>query len=148
MTKALVNALAMALALEPDLSITLPQALAFAEGFVESNAELFELPPVSVTQGIAAMVAIPGALRAGPAPSVDVKPTPTGVSHDTREAAYGTFTPVVGDDGLTDKQRAAVGNVGLCPNCQQPNNDHLPGCARASGEDPRAVTKRGLSPSV
>lgn len=68
--------------------------------------------------------------------------------HDTKEAAYGTYSPVVGPDGLTDKQRNALGNVGLCPNCQQPNSDHLPGCARASREDPNAVTKNPLPPAI
>lgn len=53
---------------------------------------------------------------------------------------------VVGPDGLTDVQRAAVGTVGLCPNCQQPRTSHLPGCAVASGENPRAVTKAPLPP--
>ena len=56
------------------------------------------------------------------------------------------YVPVVGPDGLTDKQRDAVGNVGLCPNCQQPRNSHLPGCAVASGEAPRAITKDPLPP--
>jgi len=59
------------------------------------------------------------------------------------------YVPVVGADGLTDKQRAAVqSGVGLCPNCQQPKNAHLPGCARQSGEDARAVTHDPLPPAV
>lgn len=34
----------------------------------------------------------------------------------------------------------------LCPNCQQSSLAHAPGCARASGEDPRAVTRQALPP--
>ena len=43
------------------------------------------------------------------------------------------------------EQQLARG-VGLCPNCQQSNADHAPGCARSSGEDPRAVTRQALPP--
>lgn len=56
---------------------------------------------------------------------------------------------VVGPDGLTDIQRSALqANIPLCANCQQPVNFHLPGCARASGEDPKARTKSPLPPAV
>lgn len=59
------------------------------------------------------------------------------------------YTPVLGADGLTDRQRAAVATVGLCPNCQQPKNDHLPGCARIDATfDNRSVTKDRLPPAV
>lgn len=70
------------------------------------------------------------------------------VIHDDAEHAFRFYAPVVGPDGLTDKQRAAVGGVGLCRNCQQPKDDHLPGCALYSGEDPKAVTKSPLPPAV
>ena len=49
--------------------------------------------------------------------------------------------------GLLPHQAAAVGTVGLCPNCQQPKNNHLPGCARQTGEEPTAITKNPLSPA-
>lgn len=76
--------------------------------------------------------------------------------HDTPQVVHGIYTPVVGDDGLTDAQRAALphnGGVGLCPNCQQPKNSHLPGCARTSSNgfepmDPKARTKDPLPPAV
>lgn len=70
-------------------------------------------------------------LFAAPAPVFKTAPAPT-------------QTRVVGGAALTPEQEAAIGTVGLCPNCQQPNNNHLPGCARQSGEDPRAVTKNPL----
>jgi hypothetical protein len=66
----------------------------------------------------------------------------------TEERARVLRVPVLGPDGLTDIQRDAVGTVGLCPNCQQPKNRHLPACARASGEDPTARTKGRLPPAV
>jgi hypothetical protein len=48
---------------------------------------------------------------------------------------------------LSERQQKGLDRgIPLCPNCQQPTNDHLPGCARASQEDPRAVTKTPLSP--
>lgn len=59
------------------------------------------------------------------------------------------YVPVVDADGLTAKQRAALDRgVGLCANCQQPRNAHLPGCSVASGENPRAITKDRLPPAV
>jgi hypothetical protein len=96
-------------------------------------------------------------MRSGRA--VPAKPEPLGPQpvvlgeHDTPQVAHGTYSPVVGVDGLTDKQRAALGKVGLCPNCQQPKNDHLPGCARVSANgfepmDPKARTKDPLPPAV
>jgi hypothetical protein len=44
--------------------------------------------------------------------------------------------------------RVVKSTVPLCPNCQQPTDDHLPGCARIpdTGTDPKAVTKNPLSP--
>ncbi len=68
------------------------------------------------------------------------------VRPENPERALVHRVPIVGADGLTEKQRAAVGGVGLCSNCQQPKNSHLPGCAQASGEDPRARTKDPLPP--
>lgn len=75
---------------------------------------------------------------------------PKGVlEHDDAEHAFRVYAPVVGPDGLTDGQRAAVQTgVGLCRNCQQPKTHHLPGCALHSGEDPKAVTKSPLPPAV
>lgn len=71
------------------------------------------------------------------------------LEHDDAEHAFRVYAPVVGPDGLTDGQRAAVqAGVGLCRNCQQPKTHHLPGCALHSGEDPKAVTKSPLPPAV
>lgn len=57
------------------------------------------------------------------------------------------YVPVLDADGLTAKQRAALDRgIGLCANCQQPRNAHLPGCSVASGENPRAITKDRLPP--
>lgn len=50
--------------------------------------------------------------------------------------------------GLMAHQQDAIANgVGLCPNCQQPKNNHLPGCARATGEDATATTRAALPPA-
>ena len=60
-----------------------------------------------------------------------------------------------GADGLTAAQRRGVdAGIALCPNCQLPENDHIPGCLRnpKSGftekERNRAVTKPPLPPSA
>ena len=64
---------------------------------------------------------------------------------------------VVGPDGLTDQQRLGAATVGLCPNCQQPVNAHLPACLRDTakgGFEPsdasyrRAITDKPLPPAV
>lgn len=147
MTKAIVNSLTLALVEEwgeldgQTVSITLRDARDFAARWVEENADLLSPEP---------SLFMPAMLQQAPAPQpVRAAPTaPVGTTYDTKEAAYGTYVPVVGPDGLTEKQRAAVGKQGLCPNCQQPTDDHLPACARQSGEDPKAVTKKGLPPAV
>jgi hypothetical protein len=119
MSKAFVNALAMALLEEGFIGgdgISLADGKAFAERFHEANPELF-------TTALAQRMDP----RAAPPP-----PTPQ--------------RPPSADD-LSEAQSAALASgIGLCPNCQQPNNDHLPGCARATGEDNRAVTKNKLTP--
>lgn len=59
-----------------------------------------------------------------------------------------------GADGLTASQRAGVERgVGLCPNCQQPVDAHVPGCLRdprngfREDERSRVVTKSPLAPT-
>ena len=53
---------------------------------------------------------------------------------------------------LSEQQEEAIAaGVKLCPNCQQPVTDHLPGCSRAFADpnDPflkGAVTKNKLNP--
>lgn len=131
--KAVINALTLAL-LESQLAdMLVVDAKSFAEQFVRENAELF----------------------VSPTPALRLPPPfqwPEGSGQSAEDAPVERVTvhrvPVVGADGLTEKQRVAVGSVGLCGNCQQPNNSHLPGCARASGEDKRAFTKDPLSPAV
>lgn len=57
--------------------------------------------------------------------------------------------PAVNLLGLTPKQQAALDSgFRLCANCQQPTNDHLPGCAVASGEVRLAITRDPLAPST
>lgn len=125
--KALVNALTLALVRE---DMGWEAAFKFAEQFVADNAELFAPKEVRVSG--------PVALTEG------VRP----VAPEQGDRAIVHHVPVVGPDGLTDRQRAAVGTVGLCPNCQQPKNAHAPGCAVASGEDPKARTANRLPPLV
>jgi len=140
--KAVINALTLALASDEDYAhLGIGVAKSFAEAFVKENAELFADPgPAVRAQAIVR--------RAGPQPADpnDLAESFAGLSDLERAVVH--HVPVVGPDGLTAKQRAAVGGVGLCANCQQPNNNHLPGCAKASGEDKRAVTKDPLPPAV
>ena len=145
--KALINALTLAF-IEAGLVVEAAKARAIA--FVEDNGELWSAP--SVTKSV--LPSYPVDLRE-PGQPLDEDPYPTwremATQYDERfpiERAIVHKVSVVGPDGLTDKQRAAVGGVGLCQNCQQPNNSHLPGCARASKEDMRAVTKDPLPPAV
>ncbi len=127
--KAAINSLALNLFMQLDVPVA--SAMAFAEQWVADNLDLFENVPRPVVPGTR--------VASATAPAFEVIP-----QHG--DALHGTYVPVKGADGMTDVQRAALGNVGLCSNCQQPNNDHLPGCAVASGEDRRAVTKSALPP--
>jgi len=55
-----------------------------------------------------------------------------------------------GADGLTAEQaRGRAMGIPLCKNCQRPEDNHLPGCARIPGvgSDARAVTKGQLPPA-
>jgi hypothetical protein len=59
-----------------------------------------------------------------------------------------------GPNGMTARQQAGLDRgVGLCPNCQQPADDHIPGCLRdprngfRPEEQQRAVTKGTMSPT-
>ncbi len=135
MSKAIVNALAMALAM--DLDIELPAALEFAARWVEENDDLFTPMAYKAT---------------APAPGREAEAVQTaresdrGVASPTNPAGVQRVA-VLNANGLTAAQQAALdGGIGLCPNCQQPTNNHLPGCARASGEDPKARTKAPLPP--
>lgn len=109
--------------------VPLADALAFATQWVEENPDLFTN---KATQAINRVNT-----------EVSLASVTSGIEGGRSQVQR---VPVVGSDGLTEAQRAAVGNVGLCPNCQQPNTDHLPGCARRSGEAPRAVTSGPLPP--
>jgi|GEM_PF-4697307 len=126
--KSLINSLAMALIIRGLLAPS--AAMEFAEQWVADNADLFGGPPARVP-----------ATRSAPASA-----PPFEVVAESRDFVHGTYVPIVGEDGLTDKQRSAVGKQGLCQNCQQPKDDHLPGCAVASGENARAVTVSRLAP--
>lgn len=114
MSKAIINALTLAIAEDFDGTLSLQEAKQWAENFVAKNADLFQQSAVS-------------------APSGTVRPpTPQ--------------RPATAAD-LSEAQSAALASgIGLCPNCQQPNNDHLPACTRATGYDERAVTKNKLNP--
>lgn len=59
-----------------------------------------------------------------------------------------------GSDGLTASQREGLERgARLCPNCQQPEDDHIPACLRdpkngfREDERRRVVTKSPLAPS-
>lgn len=139
--KAIINSLTLALV---EYGMDVAAAKTFATNFVTENADLFtaqdQLPRTA--QPPANQVALwprPIDLREPGQPLDEDAPIERAVVHKV---------PVVGPDGLTAKQRAAIGGVGLCANCQQPNNGHLPGCAKESGEDKRAVTKDPLPPAV
>lgn len=143
--KALINALTLAL-VEGFEGMDIKHAREFATSFVEENAELFASPAPTTAERAKAIVQ-----RAGPQPADLREPGQAlGVDEEGNPVlprAVKHHVPVVGADGLTDTQRNAVASgVGLCPNCQQPKNRHLPGCARASGYDQRAVTKDPLPP--
>lgn len=133
--KAAVNALTLALATEYQF-LDIVTAKEFAVRFFEDNADMFSAPAYRE----ATPAEVKRVLSSSDARAV------VGASDPERAPVF--TQPVIGPDGLTDKQRAALGTVGLCPNCQQPKDDHLPGCARASGEDPKARTKDRLSPAV
>lgn len=143
--KAAINALTIDLATR--LNVDIGVAKQFAETFFEDNADVFG-PPVIVdyqgrSLGEQPIVSVPGTVPA-PQPKKG-----GGLEHDTAEVAHPIYVPATGPDGLTAKQRAAVeAGVGLCSNCQQPKDDHLPSCAKASGMDKRAVTKGALPPAI
>ena len=69
----------------------------------------------------------------------------------TDQVAAKYIQRVVGPDGLTDGQRIGLSKgIALCPNCQQPETTHLPGCSRIPGvgSDARARTEGRLPPAV
>lgn len=107
--------------------------------------------PVAEAKAMAAEAPLVVDMATGKAQPSRPDPVPRAMAQtgalDDVEAVKPMRVPVVGADGLTDRQRAAIEKgVALCPNCQQPVNSHLPGCARASGEDPKARTKTALPP--
>ena len=137
--KAIVNALTLALI--DEYGGTLEDARSFSARFVEENGDLFA--PTNAKQAPVA-----GFQHAGQ--PVTGAPETFQVRGESDEVAAKFLQRAVGADGLTDSQRAGVTRgIPLCPNCQQPTNDHLPGCARIPelGTDPRAVTKAPLPPS-
>jgi len=141
-SKALANALTLAVV--EQLGLDIQTARAFANDFVEENADLFGAPDkVSHVQALGQVI---GHVVT---PQGNVGDQTWLARPGTNEVAPKHLVRVVGDDGLTDKQRIGAATVGLCPNCQQPTNDHLPGCARIpeTGSDSRAVTKQPLPPS-
>lgn len=183
MSKAIVNSLAMALAMEenPDCPWSLQDSLAFATTWVEQNIELFGPPVIVDFQGRALgpqpIATVPPSVGVSAIPVMQDIMQAAGVATDpeTGVPLYGNETwqarkergtgdqavaakhiqHVVGPDGLTDAQRVALAKgVGLCPNCQQSNERHLPGCLRdpANGftdkERGRAVTKAKLPPAA
>jgi hypothetical protein len=132
-----------------DIALGIMDALPGALTVAEAKA-IAERAPLVVDYGTGR--AVPS--RNDAPPQVRPRGEPGLLEHDTKQVAHGVYTPVLGPDGLTDNQRAAMARgVGLCPNCQQPKTDHLPGCSRVSANgfepvDPKAVTKDPLSPAV
>lgn len=130
--KAIVNALTIALFREHRYEFD--DAERFAVEFVKENHELFMVPQAPRTSTVPVKVA-------------DLREPGQPLDENNRIVVH--KVPFVGVDGLTAKQREAVqAGVQLCRNCQQPITEHLPGCAKASGEDPRATTKGTLPPAV
>jgi len=133
--KAAINALTLAL-LEKGWD-SFADCKAFATEFFEANADLFSAPAIVPSGKVVPLGGDP------------LSPYAVVAAEGSDERARVLHVPVVGADGLTDKQRAAVGTVGLCPNCQQPKNDHQVGCSRIDPSyDSKSVTKGTLPPST
>jgi hypothetical protein len=141
MSKALVNALTLALMESQLADMLVIDAKAFATRFVEENADLLTtqvvVTPTQVERRPGGPTVVTGTAQEEVVADPVTGELPRAVKH---------YVPVQGPDGLTDKQRAAIGGVGLCSNCQQPKNSHLPGCSVASGYDVKARTKDPLPP--
>ena len=141
--KAIANALTLKL-MEHGISMVVAKEI--VEEFLAENAELF----TTVSGRILAEA--PLQQQATFKPGLNPQQQPLVVGDEERATVL--HVPAVDAGGLTPRQRSAVdGGVGLCPNCHEPNNDHLPGCSRMSVNgfapmDPRAVTKDPLPPSA
>lgn len=142
--KAAINALAMKLAMYPHEvqgAARLADAVEFATEFFNENAELFSAP----AQTVGGMKAVPGvAVRDGRPPVAD--------DPDQAIRPSAVFQPRQPGELMPHQQAAVAEGRQLCPNCQQPTNDHLPGCARVGTGgfppmDPKARTKAPLPPA-
>jgi len=133
MSKAIVNALTLKLIADPETALPFPLAQRIAEEFVAENAELFA--PVKQVRVAGPMAFVEDAL---PVEDESLPPLPPRPPRDPNAL-------------MPAQQVALQRGIPLCPNCQQPANDHLPGCARVEWNgweavDKRAVTKNKLSP--
>lgn len=77
------------------------------------------------------------------------------VREGTGKVATRYSVAATGANGLTARQQDAIdAGIPLCPNCHEPENDHIPGCLRdpkggfTDTERRRAVTKGILPPSA
>lgn len=156
MSKALANALTLALLDwdRGDDAMTVIEAREFAAQFVEDNLDLLGPPVIVDMQG----------RSLGPQPVASVPAFSQGrwnagdsvlvrEAHGAGEKAVAAKFSVApkGADGLDAVQAQAVAQGRpLCPNCQHPEDDHLPGCARRPGEgsDFKAKTKNPLPAST
>lgn len=149
MSKAVINALTMALVLD-GLYGDAKDALDWATEFVTNNPELFAqqaapqahpLAPARTSERKFGPERAPGTWQAGDTALL---------REGTTEVSPRMTVAQRGSDGLTRRQRLGVeAGVKLCPNCQNPKNDHLPGCSRipGSGTDRKAVTQATLAPT-
>jgi hypothetical protein len=72
------------------------------------------------------------------------------VGQGDRATAAKFSVAATGQNGLTlTQQRGIDRGASLCPNCHEPEDDHLPGCARTPGigSNFRAKTKATLPPA-
>lgn len=130
--KAAINALTMALLEFDEYRGDVPGAKEFATAFFTENADLFAAPVFkaqSQQQGVRREVIRNIDDEAAIRPSQVFQPRQPGELMPQQAAAVAAGQP-------------------LCPNCQQPTNDHLPGCARvgSNGFGPMDAKARTKSP--
>ncbi len=136
--KAVINALTLHL-LRVGLTTSFEVAGNVAASFVEENAELFSQPVGVRSAGRGSPVEVAGRQPISDDPDQAIRPS-------------SVFQPRQPGELMPHQQAAVETGRQLCPNCQQPTNDHLPGCARVgaggfAAMDPKASTKNPLPPA-
>ncbi len=134
--KAVINALTLHL-LRVGLTTSFEVAGNVAASFVEENAELFTAPSPPKGGGYPTL------------PTQADRQYIVGDDPDQAIRPSSVFQPRQPGELMPHQKAAVEAGRQLCPNCQQPTNDHLPGCARVgvggfSPMDPKARTKAPL----